>query len=206
MQFIIETVDTCTECTTREFHVEVMDVRKLATILAFPDFDPNSTYDLDEADLMSLSKHFGLPLQGETWGRISPRRWFDDLPYHLHTDRELALMLTGMKPLAAFVGEYPPHPDIEEIPDRLFDPYVADGRFTKREFVELKPYGRVLGLRVVLYSLPCEAWRIDAYILLRSVADKTGWNEALERMEGALLGYEEWQNDAYFAAKDRQQR
>lgn len=35
---------------------------------------------------------------------------------------------------------------------------------------------------------------------LLQTACKTGWDESLERMEGSLLGYEEWQIDPYFSA------
>jgi hypothetical protein len=33
--------------------------------------------------------------------------------------------------------------------------------------------------------------------LLKRTAEKAGWSEGFERMEGALLGYAEWQNDIY---------
>lgn len=115
-------------------------------------------------------------------------------------------MLKGIKPLACFHGQYPDHPEIEEIPESLFDPYVAAGRFVKREYVvpignreHVVPTdtGRVLGTRRVMYALPTQEWRINAMILLWDTAAKTGWNEGFERMEGSLLGYEAWQNDIF---------
>jgi len=33
--------------------------------------------------------------------------------------------------------------------------------------------------------------------MLRAAAAKSGWSEGFERLEGALLGYEEWQTDAH---------
>jgi hypothetical protein len=30
---------------------------------------------------------------------------------------------------------------------------------------------------------------------LWKIAEKSGWNEGFERLEGNLLGYEDWQND-----------
>ena len=33
--------------------------------------------------------------------------------------------------------------------------------------------------------------------LLMDNAAKSGWSEGLERMQGSLLGYEDWQNDIY---------
>jgi hypothetical protein len=202
MKFILQILDPSTECPTRELGFEVDDPLLLGEVLGASDFDTEAAYDLDASELARLSKAYALPLhRGETCGRLRIRCWFDDLPYQIHTDRELALMLAGMKPLASFVGVYPPDPRFEEIPERLFDPYVNAGKFIKREFVELSRNTRGRGLHRILYSLARESWRIDAYILLLQTAGKTGWNEALERMEGSLLGYDEWQNDAYFAAR-----
>jgi hypothetical protein len=55
--------------------------------------------------------------------------------------------------------------------------------------------GQRIGIRRVLYALPGEEWRIDAYLLLWKTAEKSGWNERFARLEGTLLGYEDWQND-----------
>lgn len=32
-----------------------------------------------------------------------------------------------------------------------------------------------------------------------AIAEKTGWNETLERMQGSLLGYSDVQNDLHIA-------
>lgn len=117
--------------------------------------------------------------------------------YQIHTNRELELMLRGTKPLAAFVGLYPPNPDVDDVPESAFEPHVSSGRFFKREYVFVDRDGH--RLRRVLYSLPSEGWRIDAYILMWLTAERTGWNVGFERMEGSLLGYEEWQNDLHIA-------
>jgi hypothetical protein len=55
----------------------------------------------------------------------------------------------------------------------------------------------------VLYALPREAWRIEAYLLLWKTAEKSGWNAGFERMEGSLLGYEDWQNDYHMERRFR---
>jgi hypothetical protein len=36
-------------------------------------------------------------------------------------------------------------------------------------------------------------WRIDAYFKLWETMKITGWTAALEREEGRLLGYKDWQ-------------
>ena len=112
-------------------------------------------------------------------------------------------MLEGKKPLASFSGQYPPSPHVEEIPERLFDPYVEEGRFVKREYVMFAdncgPLLRSKGLcmRIVMYALADQEWRIDAMLLLLNTAVKSGWSEGFERMQGSLLGYEDWQNDIF---------
>jgi len=133
------------------------------------------------------------------------RNWrpLDDLPYKVHTGRELALMLVGKKPLAYFSGQYPPNPEAEEIPERLFDPHVEEGRFVKREYVMFAdncgPSLRSKGLcmRIVMYAPPDQEWRIDAMLLVLDTAAKSGWSEGFERMQGSLLGYEDWKNNIY---------
>ena len=102
-------------------------------------------------------------------------------------------MLAGVKPLAVF-SESLHNPGIEIIPDRRLEPHVLSGRFVMREHQAVQG-GRQT--RTVLYALPAESWRIPAYLLLKRTAEKTGWNEGFERIEGSLLGYEEWQNDQY---------
>ena len=127
----------------------------------------------------------------------------DDLPYKIHTGQELALMLEGSKPLSYFSTKFPPASNIEEIPESLFDRYVEKGRFVKREYVmHANNSGpalgsRGLGMRIVMYALPHHEWRINAMLLLMNTAIKSGWNEGFERMQGSLLGYEDWQNDIF---------
>jgi len=102
------------------------------------------------------------------------------------------MMLEGKKPFAAFTDSYPKNHDAYVIPELEFAPYVENGTFIKREHIfKYTEYGTL----IVMYALPAEEWRVNAYILLWETADKTGWNESLERMQGRLLGYEEWQND-----------
>ena len=127
----------------------------------------------------------------------------DPLPYEIHTNRELEFMLSRGKPLAHFSDAYPAEPDEEIIPELAFAPHVAEGKFVMREFVlplqEPAPTGHpdVRGIRHVFYARSAEAWRIDAYIMMLAAAAKAGWSEGFERLEGSLLGYEEWQTDLH---------
>ncbi len=209
MQFILEICDPKTECIIENVSFQTVEIGELSTLLDMADFDADCVYELDENDVRRIKEHFFLKFEeSAALVKLRSRCELDDLPYKIHTNCELVLMLAGTKPLASFCGEYPPCSDIEEIPERLFDPYVVENRFVKREYVVPQAHGRAFGTRRVLYSLPSEVWRIDAYILLQQTASKSGWNEGFERMEGSLLGYEEWQNDAYIDTiyKDRKAR
>lgn len=201
MKIVLELLDKNTGFFVKKIVLSVIDEHEMAAILSLSDFDLLSIYELDPDEVKNIENHFALNFGGlGNSGRLRCHYWFDDLPYLVHTNHELELMLAGTKPFASFSGEYPSNPDFEEIPDKKFDPYVMAGRLVKREFVELVSYGGDRGVRRVFYALPSEAWRIDAYILLLKTASLTGWNESLERLEGSLLGYQDWQNDAYINA------
>ena len=123
--------------------------------------------------------------------------------FKIHTGRELKLMLVKKKPLAHFYDEHPVQPREEIIPERSFAPYVVRGVFEKFEYVELlrKPprvsHAHVRGIRHVFYALPSEAWRIEAYIDMQSRGASEGWSLGLERLQGHLLGYEDWQTQLH---------
>lgn len=127
------------------------------------------------------------------------------LPYEVHTNRELEFMLERGKPLAHFSDGYTGEPDEEIFPEEAFSPHVENGKFVKREFVEPetlqgprpKGHADIRGIRHLFYARTSEAWRIDAYIMMMAAAARSGWSESLERLQGSLLGYQEWQTDAH---------
>ncbi|KAB0264663.1 hypothetical protein [Microvirga brassicacearum] len=138
----------------------------------------------------------------------SSHHWTDELTYEIHTGRELELMLQGKKPLAVFSGTS--FADDSDSTEQAFEKYVEEGLFVKQEVFDAwtdKPVigGRTaLGYRVRLYALTHEAWRIPAYLLFRRVLEKCRWNEALERLEGWLLGYTDEQNEEWLAKRREQ--
>jgi len=81
--------------------------------------------------------------------------------------------------------------------------FGEQGRFVKREYGMLAGYsGPALHrawfrMRIVMYALPHQEWRINAMTLLIDSAAKSGWSEGFERIQGSLLGYEDWQNDIF---------
>ena len=116
---------------------------------------------------------------------------FQSYPYLVHTGRELELMLQGKKPFAAFCDALEASYNEEIIPEQAFAPHVVKGGIIKRDISGEPPHV----LRRVLYTLPGEEWRMNAYLLMWEIMEKSGWNDSLERMEGRLLGYEDWQCD-----------
>lgn len=119
------------------------------------------------------------------------------LPYLVHTNRELGLMLRGIKPLAYFMEVIGHEPKIYIRYWRLFDRHVAAGRLTRHEVIDATPDRPRLECRKLLYSLPGHEWRIDAMLMLLN--ERGAWSEDRERRFGELLGYEAWQNDFWLA-------
>lgn len=207
-KFVLESIDPSTGCISSEVVVETDDIAALCEIVdpGARDIPAFAGYELGRDDIDKIRSRFAIAIEDASpTARLRSWRPMDELPYPVHTNRELALMLTGDKPLAAFSESYPSTMDHEFIPERRFDPYVKDGLFLKKEYILREKDGRET--RVVLYSRKGEEWRMEAYILLKKIAEKSGWSEGFERMEGSLLGYEEWQNDIYIeTVYNRRQR
>ena len=116
------------------------------------------------------------------------------LPYLLHTNRELGLMLAGKKPLAEFADGSGRFPEVVLRYLRLFDRHVAAGRLVRRDHFHPPENERNYVVHRILFALPEEEWRISAMIDLKSSVD---WSPDHERREGELLGYEDWMNDHF---------
>lgn len=117
------------------------------------------------------------------------------LPYLVHTNRELGLMLMGTKPLAMFsyIDGYEVDCVLRYL--RMFDRHAAAGRFTRHERVS--PLQQLNGTlyHQVFYTLPNEDWRVNA--MLELLALPGAWSNERERRYGMLLGYEDWQNGVW---------
>lgn len=119
------------------------------------------------------------------------------LPYTLHTNRELGLMLAGRKPLAVFADGPDHFPAAVVRYLKLFDRHVSDGRIVRRDqFSQLVGTSRTFALHRIFFALPAEEWRIDAMIELKNSAT---WSREHERREGELLGYDDWMNDHFLS-------
>jgi hypothetical protein len=202
--FYLKATDSAIASIVLEARFEVKDRSELRLLLDMPDDEltDDTIYDLQPSLVAKIVSNYGLSFEpGSMPVELHPWHPIDDRPYTIHTNRELLLMLAGTKPLAVFSDDYPCLHGHYIIPEREFEPHLASGLIVKREqIIPPQPDDPVLngpriGQRRVLYALKGEEWRIDAYILLWETADKSGWNAGFERMEGSLLGYEDWQND-----------
>ena len=114
-----------------------------------------------------------------------------ELKPQTHTGRELLLMLEGSKPFAAFVDTYPSVSSDEIIPESYFGPHVESGTILKFEHIQEPNETIGRSLRYVMYAVPGEEWRVNAYLMLWKLTHKYGWSKGFERIEGYLLGYED---------------
>src|SRR5262245_40959396 len=148
-------------------------------------------YPLDDEEITAIVSSFGTfdPRQiGDANLLVTISRWSGlyEIPYLVHTNYELPLLLDGRKKLALMSGAYPPAAFYGE---ERFDHWVAEGALHREEVVEPfeRPIGDFQGLRTVYYTPKGEAWRIPAHKLIRKAAEKAGgWNEHFERLEGML--------------------
>lgn len=203
--FMLRAIDPTLASIVHEARIDT-DPQTLCERLEMPlaELESGAYFELEPEAVRDLVQHFQLDFPaGDLPVELHPWHPNDDLPYRVHSGRELALMLAGTKPLAVFVDEHPSLHGERIIPEGAFAPYVASGRLIQREIITpLGPdapivQGRPIGSRRVLYALSQEAWRIEAYLLLWGTAAKSGWNAGFERLEGSLLGYEDWQNDIH---------
>ncbi|RWA59031.1 MAG: hypothetical protein EOQ69_32725 [Mesorhizobium sp.] len=199
--FVLQEIDLATGSPVAEARIRVSDLEKLREVLECgSDIPLSGSWHLDQEDLQRLGAISNPPCDPDSkLNRIESWHPIRETPYLVHTNFELPSMLEGRKPLAVFHDAYPTEWLTETI--ERFDPFVRCGRltcciidtpFTEAEQARFRGFQ---GWRRAFFSLPGEEWRVDAFLLLSEVTARTGWSGALERMEGSLLGYEDWQND-----------
>lgn len=207
--FVLQEIDPSTGSALAEMRIRISDLLGLRDILGDND-DPdlNGSYELEPGDLHRIGSICVPPLDLDPrLNVLEPWHSIRQVPYLVHTGFELLLMLEGRKPLAMF-HDVRPAPWLDETLQR-FEPYVQAGRFVRRIIDTPLPNDklRLMGFvaeRRALFALPAEVWRIDAYLDLWRTAEMAGWSDALERSEGALLGYEDWQNDWWIEHRRQQ--
>jgi hypothetical protein len=111
-------------------------------------------------------------------------------------------MLSGRKPLAMFYEVSSELPWEDLIPEEAYAPHVQ-ARIIKRQDIEVNstlPSGIPAKVKYVFYALQGQEWRIQLMIVLvQALHAGGGWNETCERVQGALLGYTDEENDIHCA-------
>jgi hypothetical protein len=102
-------------------------------------------------------------------------------------------MLEGKKHLNRFYFEVGIERSV--FPEDEFDLQVANGFLVKDERIEefiSRETGELTSSRSILYAAANEAWRIPAMRMIQDIYQRMepGWRPDLERMKGALLGYD----------------
>jgi hypothetical protein len=213
--FVLQGWDAILQCPVIEARFQVRELSLLFDILgneARDDIDLCNSYPLADNQLSTIEERFGAKLAAAE-GPVFLTPWHStrDAPYLNHAGFELALMLEGRKPFAKFSDRYP-----SEWLDQIiasFEPFVVEGRIVQRLVKRPSPTLQNPSQESVrkqfwevYFALPGQEWRIDANLLLFEIGCQAGWNEALERFEGALLGYEKWQNDWHLERLRREGR
>jgi len=109
-------------------------------------------------------------------------------------------MLAGTKHLSFFYLEVGFEREI--FPERQFDIEVAKGLFVKDERIEefiSRETNEPTSARNILYATASEAWRIPAMRMIQDIYMRMGpgWRPDLERIKGALLGYDPQDVEAF---------
>jgi hypothetical protein len=126
--------------------------------------------------------------------RERPKHFASTVPYLLHGGYELALMIHNRKPFA-FVYYDSDYEESRRYKAR-FDHFISQGLLYSENEIEIvdDETGRQTGR--IFYARKGEEWRIPAYkFMLENLKPRDNGFEIRERLEGTLLGYEQWQND-----------
>jgi hypothetical protein len=126
--FLLKARDPATASSGLEVRFEVKDRAELRALLEMPGdgLGEGTIYELESVSVAKIVQHYGLSFEpGSIPVELHPWRPNDVRPYRVHTGRELALMLAGTKPFAAFSDDYPSLHGLYVIPECEFEPHVA---------------------------------------------------------------------------------
>lgn len=197
MRVTIDLIEEVHNCIVGRFVFQISSVKEIENLINI-DFEEDNTigydYDLNYDAVSKIMDNFKISNNALfNSGIIRRNIETDNFSYFVHTGGELCLMLKKLKPFSYFSFF---DKDINEYKDIMnkFSPYVSSGDFFNYNF-ELHVDG--LRVRYLTFSLPDESWRGPALELLKKSGLKSGWSAGMERMEGSLLGYSDYENDEY---------
>lgn len=208
--FSIDVCDEDTGLLVHEIYLEDVDDRSLPDVLRHKmlTLGANQSELLSSGDLEQyleqyLAQHSELRHELSQWPGLPVRIRHDrsEVGYRIHGGRELDLMTKGLKPLSVF-SHVDPASGLASFLRRYFDPLVDASRLISGRIAD-EEFGSGFMAPAVMYALPSEAWRIQAYRLLADSARMAPWNDALEFTQGFLLGYTREQNDIWLGYRKR---
>ena len=177
----IQNIDPATNCPDEECEFWLPDLVEFCGLLErSPSEESEIEFPLTitESQAVKITLKYGLDFRPRgSLIRLKKRCGDDDLPYKIHTGRELKLMLERKKPLSVFSCSH----SFELSQEKLFDTFLDSGLFVKRTFVQIFfPENTIKdAYKHIMYAHKSEEWRIDAYILLLQTAEEMGWNLSL---------------------------
>jgi hypothetical protein len=193
----LEMYDSATGSVISELYLEEINPCKLTPFLkeAIISLKKNEARDIGRRYLVDFPE-FSDAL--EIWKEIPIRLRHEssEVSCRVHGGRELDLIHRKVKPLSVF-SDVRPRSAYANFLSKYFDALVAEGKLSFCELAEPDLPPRLL------YALPGEEWRFNAYKLMRVIARNCRWNDTLERMEGSLLGYTPEQNDQHLECRAR---
>lgn len=190
-QFVLKSIDASTGCYLEQIPFTTIEPSFPTSILGLESMSEGMSISLDESQIQALVRALNVRMEymnnlGELH-RLGDNSTFNP---NSHTGRELLLMLNEKKPFAAF-SEVSQGDNVQTtIPENYFEPHVRKGTILKREHIQKERKNVSRKIRRVLYALPGEEWRFDAYIALWELATVYGWDAGFEKIEGYILGYE----------------
>lgn len=194
----LEAYDAPTGYVVYELYLELFDQSELPEYVQekVRKVGPDQSERVDRVRLIESSV---LHAEIAGWGELPLRLRHEScaLPYRLHGGRELDLMMKSVKPLSVF-SYLERGSSLADFISVYFEPLVESGKLISA----VESHGSDPA-STLMFALPKEAWRIAAYRLVTATARATKWNDALERMQGALLGYTFEQCDCWMSYRSR---
>jgi hypothetical protein len=192
----VDFYDEATGFVLHEMYLETFEEKKLPEYIRekIQDVKSNQSEPLDRARLLEDPE---FRAAAGRWDKLPIRLRHESsvLPYRAHGGRELDLMLKGLKPLAVF-SQVETASALAGFLSRYFEPLVGCGELVAARLENATA-------PTLMFALPDEAWRFAAYRLMADTARATSWNDALERIEGSLLGYTLEQNHQWISYRKR---
>ena len=200
--YSVDVYDESTGFVLCEVYLENCETNKLPEFIRWrmTNLRANQSEPLSHADLMEHPE-FQDKIGDWDGHPIRLRHECSELPYRVHGGRELDLMMKGLKPLSVFTC-VEPSSSLERFLFRYFEPLVERRKLVSGKLCE-EGGGDSTTTSTMKYALPNEAWRVEAYTLMALAARDCKWNDALERIEGLLLGYTREQNNSWIAYRKR---